>query len=176
VLVEGDAEVDLGLPSGHGDVIDDEAHELLSVGEVELVDPFRDPAGEVVHAIPQTVLGGEFVALEDELLTLVGERLSAGSDVSAAPLDLGKLKQAGLVEVGEASSFGIGRFDLAFEAGELGGEQLVVGTGTLAGQGGLAGEEDFGSEEGGADLVEDKGVELVGADVALRTEVSPSCS
>src|SRR5581483_10596958 len=113
------------------------------------------------------------VALEHELVSLVGERLPAGGDVSAAALDLEKLEQAGLVEIGKSSSFGVGRLDLAFESGELGGEQLVVGAGALAGQGGLAGEEDFGAEEGGADLVEDKGVELVGADVALRTALSP---
>ena len=168
MAVEGDAEVDLDLPSGHGDVIDDEAHELLAVVEVELVDPFGDSAGEVIDTVPEAVVCDEFVALGHEVVVLAGQCLSAGSDVSAAPLDLGEFEEPGLVEVGEASPFCVGRFDLAVEPGQFDSEELIVGDGSLVGQGGLAGDEDVGLEEGGADLVEDEGVELVGADVTLR--------
>jgi hypothetical protein len=49
-VVEGDAEVDLDLPAGHGDVVDDEAGELLTLGEIELVDADGRLAGEVAHS------------------------------------------------------------------------------------------------------------------------------
>ena len=53
------------------------------------------------------------------------------------------------------------------EAGQFGGEEFVVGGGGVRGDGLLAGGQDVGTEQGGADLVEDEGVEGVGADVAF---------
>ncbi|MGH9225694.1 MAG: hypothetical protein ACRD2W_18350, partial [Acidimicrobiales bacterium] len=38
VVVERDPELDLDLPAGDPDVFDDEAHELLALGEVQFVD------------------------------------------------------------------------------------------------------------------------------------------
>lgn len=49
-LVEGDAEVDVDLPSVDVDGFDEEADESLALVEVELFDSFGDLAGEVGDA------------------------------------------------------------------------------------------------------------------------------
>jgi hypothetical protein len=69
----------------------------------------------------------------------------------------------GLIEVGQASPFGVGGVDAPIEAPELGGDELVVGGRCLGGDAGLAGREHLGSGQELGDLVEHEGVELVGA-------------
>jgi hypothetical protein len=71
--------------------------------------------------------------------------------LAAASLDvLGPLGQlvraedARLVQVSQAPAFSGGGLDAPFEAGELFGEQLVVGGGLALGHGLLAGKEDLG--------------------------------
>lgn len=50
-FVEGDAEVDVDLPAVDVDFFDEEAHELLALVEVELVDAGQDAPGEVLDAV-----------------------------------------------------------------------------------------------------------------------------
>src|SRR5262245_66104219 len=92
-------------------------------------------------------------------------------DVGGAALHLGQVDQPGLVEVDEAAPFGGGVVQMAVQAGEFGGEQFVVGGGCVGSHGLFAGEEHVGACQGVADLVEDEGVERVGADVAFRAAV-----
>jgi hypothetical protein len=40
------------LPAGDADLLDDDAHQPLASGEVELVDADRDRLGEVADAFP----------------------------------------------------------------------------------------------------------------------------
>jgi transposase InsO family protein len=51
-LIEGYAEVYVDLPAGDADLLDDDAHQPLASGEVELVDAGRDRLGEVADAFP----------------------------------------------------------------------------------------------------------------------------
>ena len=67
------------------------------------------------------------MALADEPIVLVGERLVTGVDIAGAALDLGELEQAGLVQVREAPPFSSVGVDFALEAGQFGGQDLVVG-------------------------------------------------
>ncbi len=67
-----------------------------------------------------------------------------------------QVEEPGLVEVGKAATFGVSGIELALEPGELAGEDLVIGDGSGRGHGGLAGEEDVGTQEGGAHLLKTK--------------------
>jgi hypothetical protein len=78
-----------------------------------------------------------------------------------------QLDQPCLVDVDEALALTFGVIELALQADDLAGEELVVGDRLATGHGGLAGGEQLGAEHGSADLVVDQGVELVGADLAL---------
>jgi hypothetical protein len=127
--VEGYAQLDLDLPAGDSHVFDDEAHELLALCEVEVVDSGRGLSGEIADALAQPVVGCELVSLSDQPVALVGERLVAGVDVFGAPLDVGQLEQSGLVEVSQASPLRAVGYELAFEACHFGVEELVVGRG-----------------------------------------------
>ena len=82
-------------------------------------------------------------------------------------MQFGHVDQSGLVEVDEPAVLAAGGVELAVEAGQFGGEQLIVGDGGVHCDGLLAGQQQAGVEQGGADLAEDELVESVGADVAF---------
>ena len=77
-VVEGYAELDLDLPAGDADVLDDETHELLAFVEAEFVDAGCGTLGEVGHSAAELVVGGELVALGDQSFVLFGEERSGG--------------------------------------------------------------------------------------------------
>jgi hypothetical protein len=100
---------------------------LLALLEVEFVEAERCAAGEVADSLLEAVVGGELLALGDELVALSGEGVVTEVNLSCSSLHLVELEQAGLVEVGESSSFGPVVFDLAGESVEFGAEQRVIG-------------------------------------------------
>ncbi|HVA75809.1 MAG TPA: hypothetical protein VNF71_14720 [Acidimicrobiales bacterium] len=69
-----------------------------------------------------------------------------------------------MVEVGDASAFGVDLVELSGDSIDLGGEHLVVGNRVAAGERGFAREDHVGTQQYVAHLVEDEAVELVGAD------------
>ena len=168
VVVERDPKLDLDVPARDAYVVDDEANELLALGETELVDAGAGPTREVADTLAQPVVGGELVALRHQRVVLVGERLVAGVDVPGAPLDFGELEEAGLVQVGEASPLRAVGLDSALHAGQLGLKQIVVRSRCCGGESGLAGEQHVGACKRAADLLEHEVIERVGTDVALR--------
>jgi hypothetical protein len=88
-------------------------------------------------------------------------------DVFGASGEFFGVEHAGLVEVCDSSAFCVDAVDAPVEAGEFGGEQVVVGGGSSAGDGVAAGEEDLRRGQGGADFVEDEGIQGVGSYVAF---------
>ena len=62
-LVEGDAELDLDVPPGDADFLDEESEQGLFLLEVETIDAGADAFGEVVHTAAHLVVAGEFLAL-----------------------------------------------------------------------------------------------------------------
>ncbi len=90
------------MPAGDVDVFDQQPQQLLSLGAVELVD--------------------DFAAVTPGLLVT-----PPGGDFAGAAVQLGQVDEPGLVQVGQPASLGRGGADLAVEAAELGGEQLVAG-------------------------------------------------
>ena len=139
----------------------------LLLGGVELVDDGVDAGGEVVDAAAEPVVAGEVGSLVGEAGSLVLQFALPGGDCGGAALQFGDVDQPGLVEVDEAAPFAVGGLDFAVQAGQFGGEQFVVGGRGVHGDGLLAGQQQGGVEQRGADLVEDELVEGVGADVAF---------
>jgi hypothetical protein len=170
VVVERDPQVNLDLPAGDVHVVDDEAQQLLALGEVELVDAGGRLSGEVADALLETVIDGELLAVRDELVALLEQGVVPLVDVVGSSLHLGEVEEAGLVEVGEAASLGAVGVELAGQVVQFGGEELVVGGRCRGAYGGLSGAQHGGPEQGGLDLLEDERVQRVGADGALRAQ------
>ena len=164
-VVEWDAESDLDVPAGDADFVDDEAQQFLALIEVEAVEGCGGSFGEGADALTKPVVLGQLVALVGEGLALVVDAGASGVEFSGSALHLDELDEPGLVEVDEPVAFGEGGVGPAVEAGQLGGEQFIVGCRGAGGDGVFAGEEHVGAQQRVADLVEDEGVELVGANV-----------
>ena len=97
--------------------------------------------------------------------------MSAGVDLSAASSHLGVVDHAGLVEVSDPPAFGVRGLESALQAGELGGEQLVVGGRGVRCDRCLSGGDQVGADEQLTYLVEDEGVQFVGADASFGAAV-----
>ena len=89
VVVEGDPESDLDVPTGDVDFFDDEAEQGLFLVEVEGVDHLQDPAGGVTDAVAQLVVAGELLALRGEGVAALFEVVAAVLDLGGAALQLG---------------------------------------------------------------------------------------
>jgi hypothetical protein len=165
----------LDLPAGDPDLFDDEAHETLTLPEVELVEAVGYACGEVAYTPAELVGTGQLLVTGVQLVLLGLQTSPAGNGLVGSALEVGEGDQPGLVEVAEASPFGVDRFDLPGEAGELGVEDLVFGDGAAASESGFTGEDQLGSQQHRAHLVEHETVELVGADEPLcATPLWPS--
>jgi hypothetical protein len=136
--------------------------------EVEAVEGCGGSFGELGDALTKSVVFGQLVALLGEGLALAVDAAASGVEFLGSALHLDELDQSGLVEVDEPVAFGQGGVGPAVEAGQLGGEQFVVGCRGAGGDCVFAGEEHVGAKQRVADLLEDEGVEVIGADVPFR--------
>ena len=85
-FVEGDAELDGYVPAGDADLVDDQAEQLLTLVEVELVDDGEDVVGESGDAVADLVVAGQVLALAGEAVAALLEVLPAGVGVGGAAL------------------------------------------------------------------------------------------
>jgi len=145
------------------DVFEHEAQQLLAAVEVEGVDAVQRALGEVGDAQVQAVAGGELALAGGEGLVFLLQAVSADVDLVAASFHLGVVDHAGLVEVSDPPSFGAGVLESALQAGQLGAEQLVGGGWGVGCDRGLSGGDQVRAGEQLAYLVEDEGVQFVGA-------------
>ena len=98
---------------------------------VEGVDDGVDAGGEIVDAGSELVVAGERSSFVSEAGALVLQLFSACGDFGGAALHFGKFDEPTLVEVDQAAPFGVGGVDLAVQPGQFGGEELVVGDGSV---------------------------------------------
>ncbi len=88
-VVEGDLQLDLDVPAGDVDFVDDQAQQGLFLGEVQGVDDLEDAVGEVADAAAELVVAGEFTALGGQGLAALGEVLAAAGEFVRAALQFG---------------------------------------------------------------------------------------
>jgi hypothetical protein len=119
------------MPPADEDLLDDETHESLSTLEVKSVDPAGNPLCEASDSPAQRVVDREIVSLANKSIALFRKAASPGIDLTGTSLQVGQFDEAGLVEVSKTTTLCSGRLELALEAGELRGEQLVVGCRTV---------------------------------------------
>jgi hypothetical protein len=125
-------------------LFDDEPEEALATVEVEVVDASCGSCGEVGYTPAELVVDGELLLPGEQLGAFVVETGLAGVDVFAAAAELVEVHQPGLVEVGEAATFGTDLVGTPAGTLELGGAELVVGDLALAGQHLFTGDEQLG--------------------------------
>jgi hypothetical protein len=94
------------VPAGDADLVDDQAEELLTLVEVELVDDGQDAVGESGDAVADLVVAGQFLALGGELVAALLEVSAAAVGVGGAAVQFGQVDQSGLVEVDQAAPLG----------------------------------------------------------------------
>ena len=155
------------MPASDTDVFEDETHQLLTAFEAEGVDAEHGLLSEVGDALVEAVFGGQLGLASDEGLAFLVEATTAVVDLACAAAHFCVVDHSGLVEVGDPSPFGMCTLEPAVESGQLGGEELVVGSWGLSGQGCFSGSEELGTGEQLAYLVENEGVEFVGPDTPL---------
>jgi len=120
VLVERDAESDLDVPAGDADFFDDEPNEFLALLEVESVEGGAGGGGESADSSVESVAGGQVGALAGEGVALGVEGGAPVVELSGAALQFDQLDEAGLVEVGEAVAFSLGRLGACGRCGRAG--------------------------------------------------------
>jgi hypothetical protein len=130
-VVEWDAQPDLDLPAGDLDVFDEQPQQFLPLGGVELVDDGGHAGCEVLDAVAEPVAAGEVGALGGEAGAFVLQFALPRGDRGGAALQPGHVDQPGLVEVDQPVVLAAGGFEFAVQAGQFGGEQLVVGDGSV---------------------------------------------
>ena len=106
--VQGDPELDLHIPPGDADLLDEQSQEFLFFFGPEVVDHRCDSSGESLHSAADLVIAAEFSALRGEVVTAGGELCAAVFDIAGAALHLGEREQPGLVEICEAPAFVVG--------------------------------------------------------------------
>jgi hypothetical protein len=79
----------------------------LPLVEVELVDDGHNAVGESGDAVADLVVVCQFLALGGQGVAALLEVSAAGVGVGGAALQFGHVDQCGLVEVGQAASFGL---------------------------------------------------------------------
>jgi hypothetical protein len=130
-VVERDAQPDLDMPASDLDVFDEQLQEFLPLGGVELVDDGGHAGGEVLDAVAEPVAAGEGGALGGKAGAFALQFALPCGDSGGAALQLGHVDQPGLVEVDQPVVLAAGGLELAVEAGQFGGEQLIVGDGSV---------------------------------------------
>lgn len=155
------------MPALDPHIVEDEAKQLLAAAEVQTVQTDESPLGEVGDAPLEVVGLGQLGPLSDQGLALLVEMTATGVELGGPTGHLGVLDHARLVQIREAAALGLRAITPAFQSGQLGGEQLVVGDRSLSGHGCLASAEEVRTSQQLAYLVEDEGIELVGVDAPL---------
>src|SRR4051794_35388322 len=97
-FVECDAELDLDVPPGDADFLDEQAEQGLLLLEVEVVDAGADAFGEAVDASAHLVVAGQLLPLVGQGFSTLGKVLAAVLDLGVARLQFGDVDESGLVE------------------------------------------------------------------------------
>jgi hypothetical protein len=133
--------VDLDVPAGDADFLDDEAQQALAAIEVEFIEGGKHAFGEAGDAAAQSVLAREVGAAGGELGVFGSELVAPRGERRGAAGEFVEVEQRGLVGVEQAAAFELALLELAFERGELGADEVVVVGWGAGDDGALAGDQ-----------------------------------
>jgi hypothetical protein len=98
--------VDLHVWAGNANLLDEEAHQLLALFEVEGVDAGSYALGERFNLARELIIDRELMMLCKQRLTLLLELPVAAEDLLVASLEFGELDGLHLIQIDQASPFG----------------------------------------------------------------------
>jgi hypothetical protein len=168
--------VNLHARPGNANLLDEEAHQLLTLFEVESVDTFSDAPGEGVNFVRQPVVDGEFVVPRQQCFALLLELSMTAEHLLMPSLEFGELNRLHLIQIDEPSSFCLGALQPTFQAVELSFQQLMIGLLRAGAEGCLAFHQDPRSQQRLAELFPYQGVQRFRASRGLRARsVGSTC-
>ena len=91
----------------------------MALVEVEALERLGGFVRELVYAVAEPVVFGEFGALDEQGLALGVDVATSRVELFGSTLELDELDQTGLVEIGQAAAFALRGVGFVFEAGEL---------------------------------------------------------
>jgi hypothetical protein len=154
--------VDLDARPGHSNLLDQQAHESLTLLEVESVDALPDAAGERFDPASQPVVDRELLALPHQRLPLLFELSMPVDHLSMTRLELRELDGLHLVEVRNPSSLGVGLLETTLQPLQLSAQELVVGPPCAGTERCLSFPQGVWLEQGLAQLFPDQRIQLLG--------------
>src|SRR5262249_54407523 len=168
-VVQWNAEPDLYSAAGDAHLLDQESEQPLPASEIELLETAANSLGKGGDAAAEAVVVGQLGSPGFQLRLLLLQLQPAAIYLWHSPLQLPQRENSGLIAVEEPRLLGCRPGQLALEASQLDGQDLVVaGAGSVADRL-LAGPEQLGPEQGLADLAPDEGVQLGRPDGRLAT-------
>jgi hypothetical protein len=148
-------------------VFQHQSQQLLTTGEVQLVQTCQGTLGEAGDALLEVVGLRQLGPLGEQGSALVFDPARACVELGGSPGHLGIVEKASLVQICHSSALCLYAVVPTAQAAQLGCEQLVVRSRVGAGQRGLTGSDELGAGKQLPHLFKDERVQLVGTDASL---------
>lgn len=107
-LIQGDAQVDLDVRPGHAHLLDQQAHEPLTLLEVEGVHSVPYTRRERIDPMCQPVVDGERLPFGHQCFSLLLELPVPLDHLSMARLEFRELEGLHLIQINDPSSLALG--------------------------------------------------------------------
>ena len=130
--------MDFDIWAGHPNLLDEEAHELLTLLEIEGVEAVPHAIGEGVDAVRQVVIDGQRFVLGHEFLALLLKLAMALHYLAVSRLELREFDSLHLIQVDDSSSLPVRLLQPTVQPFQLGIQQLVIGRSCACAQGRFA--------------------------------------
>jgi hypothetical protein len=153
--------VDLNVRSGHPNLLDQQAHEPLTLLEVDGVDALLDPVGERFDLVRQSVFHCEFPPLVQQRLPLLLELSMPLDDLLMPGLELRELDGLHLVKIYDPSPLGLGLLEATVQTLQLGAQKLVVRLSHSGAECSLSHQQGVRPEQGLTELVPHERIQLL---------------
>ena len=151
--------MDLHVWSSNANLLDEEAHELLALFEIEDVDACSYTLGERFNLARETVRDRELMMLRKQGLALLLELPMAAEDLLVPSLEFDELDGLHLIQINESSAFCLGALQSALQAFELSLQQLIIGLMGARAECCLSLHQDLRPQQRLAELLPDQRVE-----------------
>lgn len=113
--------MDFDVGSGHSHLLDEQAHEPLTLLEVESVHPLPNMLGERVDPVSKPMVDGEDLPFGYQCLSLLSELPMPLDDLLMPLPKLGELDGLHLVQINDPSSLAFGLLEAPIQTFQLRG-------------------------------------------------------